>query len=132
MKDFRDKVAVITGAGSGIGRGLALRLADEGAALALSDIDSVGVAETAAMCEKVGVKAVAYPLDVADKDAVYQHADDVISEFGGPTCCSTTPESRWGRGERYDLGRLRVGDEHRLLGRRLRHQSLSAPSHFVW
>ncbi|MFW0789242.1 SDR family NAD(P)-dependent oxidoreductase [Gordonia sp. CPCC 205333] len=82
MKNFRNKVAVITGAGSGIGRGLALRLADEGAALALSDIDTAGVADTAAMCEKVGVKAIPYTLDVADKDAFYQHADDVIGEFG--------------------------------------------------
>ena len=44
MKDFRDKVAVITGAGSGIGRALAIALAEEGARLALSDVNETGVA----------------------------------------------------------------------------------------
>src|SRR5437763_1589108 len=47
MKDFRGKVAAITGAGSGIGRALALQLAREGAQLALSDVDPQGLADTA-------------------------------------------------------------------------------------
>lgn len=82
MKDFNDKVAVITGAGSGIGRGLALRLADAGAHLALSDIDEDAVFETAEMCENAGARVTATKIDVADRDAVYVHADDVMSEYG--------------------------------------------------
>lgn len=83
MKHFENKVAVVTGAGSGIGRALALDLAGRGTRLALSDIDTTAVADTAARCEKLGVKAIPYELDVADRGAVYAHADDVRSEFGG-------------------------------------------------
>lgn len=83
MKEFKNKVAVITGAGSGIGRALALNLAERGARLALSDVDTAAVADTAGRCEKIGAQAVPYDLDVADRAAVYAHAEDVRGEFGG-------------------------------------------------
>ena len=51
MKTFTGRVAAITGAGSGIGRALAIDLAGRGAQLALSDIDEVGLAETVGLCE---------------------------------------------------------------------------------
>lgn len=82
MKDFTDKVAVITGAGSGIGRSLAVKLAEHGARLALSDIDTAAVADTANTCEKIGAQAVPFTLDVADRAAVYALADDVRGQFG--------------------------------------------------
>ncbi|MFG1790242.1 SDR family NAD(P)-dependent oxidoreductase [Nocardia sp. NPDC049149] len=82
MKNFTDKVAVITGAGSGIGRALALELARRGAQLALSDVNTESVADTAGRCEKLGATAVPYELDVAQRAAVYAHAEDVRGEFG--------------------------------------------------
>ncbi|MFJ4650772.1 SDR family NAD(P)-dependent oxidoreductase [Nocardia sp. NPDC088792] len=82
MKDFRGKVAVITGAGAGIGRAVALELARNGAQLALSGRNLDSVAETAALCEKEGAKARAYRLDVTDRAAVYAHADEVVADFG--------------------------------------------------
>jgi NAD(P)-dependent dehydrogenase (short-subunit alcohol dehydrogenase family) len=82
MKNFTDRVAVITGAGSGIGRALALDLAGRGARLALSDVDEVAVADTAARCEKLGVQAQGYQLDVSDRAAMTAHADQVVAEFG--------------------------------------------------
>ncbi|WP_293003884.1 SDR family NAD(P)-dependent oxidoreductase [Mycobacterium sp.] len=83
MKDFTNKVVAITGAGSGIGRSLALSLAEQGAQLALSDIDTSALADTAGRCEKIGAKAVAFELDVSQRPAVYAHAENVVSEFGG-------------------------------------------------
>ncbi|MDZ7910708.1 SDR family NAD(P)-dependent oxidoreductase [Rhodococcus sp. (in: high G+C Gram-positive bacteria)] len=82
MKNFENKVAVVSGAGSGIGRALALNLANRGAQLALSDIDGEGLGETVVLCEKIGARTVPYQLDVSDRSAVYSHADAVIGEFG--------------------------------------------------
>ena len=63
-------VAVITGAGSGIGRATALVLARRGCHLALADIDAHGVKDTARMLANLGVRVTTHVLDVADRDAV--------------------------------------------------------------
>ncbi len=83
MKDFRDKVAVITGAGSGIGRALALDLAGRGARLVLSDVRPDGVAATADACVAAGAEAHHHALDVSDRAAVAAHAAEVVAEHGG-------------------------------------------------
>ena len=82
MTQLSGKVAAITGAGSGIGRGLALRLAQEGCDLALSDISNNGLQETVQLVQGSGVRVHAQLLDVADKDAVYAWADAVAAHFG--------------------------------------------------
>ncbi len=82
MKSFKDKVAAITGAGSGIGRALALQLAREGARLALSDINLATVEETAAQVKALGVRVTTSKLDVADRRAVYGWADAVVKDHG--------------------------------------------------
>lgn len=74
MKSLRDKVVVITGAGSGIGRSLALLAASEGAKLALGDIDERGLAETRGEAEKVGATVFAQKLDCGSRDAIYAFA----------------------------------------------------------
>lgn len=78
---YAGKTAVVTGAGSGIGRALALTLADRGARLALSDIDDAALAATVDACRSTGADAQGWRLDVSDRDAVYAHADDVVQRF---------------------------------------------------
>ena len=80
MKSFQNKVAAITGAGSGIGQALALRLANAGCALALSDINDTGLQNTAEQARATGVTVTTQVLDVAKRDAVYAWAGQVADE----------------------------------------------------
>lgn len=80
MKNFSGKLAVVTGAASGIGRALAVQLASRGADLALADIDEPGLAETAAMVR--GVSCTTHVVDVADRVAMESFAADVVKAHG--------------------------------------------------
>ena len=81
MQSFAGKVAVITGAGSGIGRALAVQLGAAGARLALSDVDRAGLDGTLALLPAAAEQR-SYILDVAVREAVFAHADQVLRDFG--------------------------------------------------
>lgn len=81
MKTLRDKVVVLTGAGSGIGRALAVAAAARGAILALSDRDEAAVAETARLAG--AARALVRRVDVRSDDEVRAFAAAVAAELGG-------------------------------------------------
>jgi 3-oxoacyl-[acyl-carrier protein] reductase len=79
-RSIAGRVAIITGAGSGMGRATALLFAAEGARVAVVDLDGEAAALVAAEC---GANARAYPLDVSDGAAIARTVAAIASEFGG-------------------------------------------------
>jgi NAD(P)-dependent dehydrogenase (short-subunit alcohol dehydrogenase family) len=82
MKSFENKVAAITGAGSGMGRSLAVLLAKRGCHVAISDVDEKNLAETARLAGAHGVKVTSKRVDVASRAEVYAWADEVVADHG--------------------------------------------------
>ncbi len=114
--ELQGKVAVITGAGSGIGRAAALRLAREGASIVVADWNEAGAKETVSLVEQTGGKAAAVKVDVtkpaeitamldfADKtyggfDILYNNAGVTTGQPAFPDC----PEENWRRTVDIDL-----------------------------
>ena len=85
MSFVGEGVAVVTGAGSGIGRGLALRLAEMGSAVALADVDEAGLMETASSLGAKRAAVTTHVVDVADEGAVQAFAADVVARHGRVT-----------------------------------------------
>jgi hypothetical protein len=79
---FKGQVAAITGAGSGIGRALALTLAKLGCEVALADVDKINLAQTTEMLVGFGVKVTSTTLDVSDAKAIFKWADAVMDSHG--------------------------------------------------
>src|SRR5580693_2171612 len=80
--DVRDKTIVVTGGGRGIGRAIALRLARQGANLALLDCNAVDLDATVALCGEGTVQARGYGVDVADEAAVCAAMARIAADFG--------------------------------------------------
>lgn len=83
MRQLRGKRAVVTGAGSGIGRAIAIALAREGVHLFLIDIDPSGLAETVQEIRPWNVEVIGRPVDVSRPDEVTEAVDAILSEWGG-------------------------------------------------
>jgi NAD(P)-dependent dehydrogenase (short-subunit alcohol dehydrogenase family) len=79
---MRDKVALVTGAGSGIGRATAVRLATEGARVACADLAGERARETAKIITSAGGDAVALEADVTDERACARMTDEAFARFG--------------------------------------------------
>lgn len=75
-------VAVITGAGRGIGRAIALRLSEDGHAVAVNDVDKATAGAVAAEITAAGRSAIAVPADVTDRDAVFAMVERAATELG--------------------------------------------------
>ncbi len=84
--NLRDKVALVTGGGSGIGRASCLVFAQEGARVAVADVDLAGAEETVGLIEGVGGRGVALQVDVTKSREVEPLVDRVVEEFGRLDC----------------------------------------------
>jgi len=81
--DLRGKVIVVTGAAQGLGQKMAQTMAEQGAKLALVDLDRAKLQDTIRLCAKAGAEAKDYPADVTDEPAVEAVFADVHKDFGG-------------------------------------------------
>lgn len=82
MSDLTGKVAFVTGGGSGIGRGCALRLARDGADVFIADVDEAGATETVNLVQQLGRRAVAVAANVARKTQVQSAVAACVERFG--------------------------------------------------
>jgi 3-oxoacyl-[acyl-carrier protein] reductase len=79
---IKDKTIVITGAGRGIGRALAVRFATQGANVALLDLNAADLAAATQQCTELGVRAMAYTVDVSSEADISAALDAVVRDFG--------------------------------------------------
>ena len=82
MNRFDNKVVVIAGGGSGMGRVSCQKFAAEGAAVGVVDINEAGAAETVRLIAEAGGKAKAYKVDITKEDEMKKLFSDVVADFG--------------------------------------------------
>lgn len=97
MQELEGRVAVITGGGSGIGRGMALAFGEAGMKIVVAEIDEQAAAATVAELAGRGVEAVAERVDVVDRESVRALADRVYDRFGAvDLLCNNAGVTTWG------------------------------------
>lgn len=80
--DLKEKVAIVTGAGGGIGRGIALKFGSLGARVVVADIKVAGAKETLSLLEKSGAKGLSLPTDITNQGQVQEMVKATLDAFG--------------------------------------------------
>jgi len=98
MKDFKDKVAVITGGASGIGRAMAERFGAEGMKVVLADVEEAALKQAEAEFREKGVDVLAVMTDVSKPEALEKLAQETLNAFGGVhvVCNNAGVAGAWG------------------------------------
>ena len=81
-KRFKDKVVLVTGAASGIGKATALRFAEEGAALMICDVNESGLKDVAALLDAQGTENIFFAFDVSDPEACRASVEQTVDTYG--------------------------------------------------
>jgi short-subunit dehydrogenase len=81
LKNFQNKIIVITGAASGMGRSMAIQLASAGATVLISDVNEAGLGETQKLIAGNNGICKTYKVDISDRDQIYAFADQVLAEY---------------------------------------------------
>ncbi|WP_018565261.1 SDR family NAD(P)-dependent oxidoreductase [Streptomyces sp. PsTaAH-124] len=125
MERLQDKVAVITGAGSGIGRAAAQLMGREGARVVVADFDTAAAEESAALVEQAGGRALPVTVDVTEEGSIADMTAATVKEFGAlHVLCNHVG----GTNPRTDLDLLRMDMEefHRAVARNVTSTLLGA------
>src|SRR5580693_411307 len=86
MNRLENKVAIVTGTGDGIGRGIALAFAREGARLAICDLNATELRETEQLLRKTGTQVLAVPIDLREASQISAFVERTASTFGQIDC----------------------------------------------
>lgn len=110
--DLQGKIALVTGAGRGIGKAIALTFAKEGADVAVNDVDAVNAEATASEVRALGRKSIAIGADVSKENEVQQMVARIIREWGGIDILV----SNAGIGNQLMVEDMSAEDWHRVMG----------------
>lgn len=110
--ELEGKIALVTGAGSGIGKAIALTFAKEGADVAVNDVDIGNAEATASEVKALGRRSIAVRADVSKEDEVNRMVERILGEWGGVDILVNNA----GSGNQLLLEDMTAADWHRVMG----------------